>query len=122
LLSPAGRRGVSAPHDRSGSSPTGRARSTGRNRPSSGRPQANVDGAVKRCPTWRVSRMMRLDLAFADTSALLSLVAVLPLEPLDIASINATDVSLIEVVAVLRDFHDGRGSDILGASPGSARW
>jgi hypothetical protein len=58
--------------------------------------------------------MMRLDLAIADTSALLSLVGVLPLEPLDIASIYAPDVSLVEVVAVLRDFHDGRSSDILG--------
>jgi hypothetical protein len=57
---------------------------------------------------------MRLDTAVADTSALLSLVGVLPLEPLDVSSIVAADVSLVEIVAVLRSFHDGRTSDILG--------
>ncbi len=58
--------------------------------------------------------MMRLDVAVADTSALLSLVGVLPLEPIDVTTIFAADVSLIETIAVLRAFHEGRIADILG--------
>jgi hypothetical protein len=57
---------------------------------------------------------MRLDTAVADTSALLSLVGVLPLEPLDVEAIYAPDVSLVEVIAVLRSFHEGRLTDIYG--------
>ncbi len=57
---------------------------------------------------------MRLDMAVADTSALLSLVGVLPLEPLDVDMIYAPDVALVETVAVLRSFHDGRLTDIYG--------
>ena len=57
---------------------------------------------------------MRLDTAVADTSALLSLVGVLPLEPLDVAAIYAPDVALVEVIAVLRSFHEGRLTDIYG--------
>lgn len=57
---------------------------------------------------------MRLDTAVADTSALLSLVGVLPLEPLDVEAIYAPDVALVEVIAVLRSFHEGRLTDIYG--------
>jgi hypothetical protein len=57
---------------------------------------------------------MRLDVAVADTSALLSLVGVLPLEPLDVEAIYAPDVSLVEAIAVLRSFHEGRLTDIYG--------
>jgi hypothetical protein len=57
---------------------------------------------------------MRIDTAVADTSALLSLVGVLPLEPLDIEAIYAPDVALVEVIAVLRSFHEGRLTDIYG--------
>ena len=57
---------------------------------------------------------MRIDTAVADTSALLSLVGVLPLEPLDVEAIYAPDVALVEVIAVLRSFHEGRLTDIYG--------
>lgn len=57
---------------------------------------------------------MHLDLAIADTSALLSIVGVLPLEPPDVDMLYAPDVTLVEVIAVLRSFHDGRLSDIQG--------
>lgn len=57
---------------------------------------------------------MRLDLAVADTSALLALVGVLPVEPPDVGFLYAPDASLVELVAVLRSFHDGRSSDING--------
>ena len=57
---------------------------------------------------------MRLDLAVADTSALLALVGVLPIEPPDVGFLYAPDASLVESVAVLRSFHDGRSADING--------
>lgn len=57
---------------------------------------------------------MQLDTAVADTSALLSLVGVLPLEPLDVEAIYVPDVALVEVIAVLRSFHEGRLTDIYG--------
>lgn len=57
---------------------------------------------------------MRLDAAVADTSALLSLVGVLPLEPLEVEAIYSPDVSLVEAIAVLRSFHEGRLTDIYG--------
>lgn len=57
---------------------------------------------------------MRLDLAVADTSALLALVGVLPIEPPEVEFLYAPDSSLVEIVAVLRSFHDGRSVDING--------
>ena len=66
---------------------------------------------------------MRLDAAVADTSALLSLVGVLPLEPLDVEAIYAPDVALVEVIAVLRSFHEGRLTRTSTAiSPPSGQW
>ena len=44
----------------------------------------------------------------------MSLVGVLPLEPLDVEAIYAPDVALVEVIAVLRSFHEGRLTDIYG--------
>jgi hypothetical protein len=57
---------------------------------------------------------VRLDVAVADTSALLAIVGVLPIEPPDVGLLYAADCSLIEAVAVLRSFHDGRVVDIQG--------
>ena len=57
---------------------------------------------------------MRLDFALADTSALLAIVAVLPIEAPEVDVLYATDSSLVEAIAVLRSFHDGRLVDILG--------
>lgn len=50
----------------------------------------------------------------ADASALLSIVSALPLEPLELGSVLAPDAALSDVVAVLRRFHAGRPSDVLG--------
>ena len=57
---------------------------------------------------------MRLDFALADTSALLAIVGVLPIEAPEVDVLYATDSSLVEAIAVLRSFHDGRLVDILG--------
>ena len=57
---------------------------------------------------------MRLDFALADTSALLAIVGVLPIEAPEVDFLYATDTSLVEAIAVLRSFHDGRLVDILG--------
>ena len=57
---------------------------------------------------------MRLDIAVLDTSALLALVGVLPLDAPEVDIIYAPDGALLEVVAVLRSFHDGRLTDIQG--------
>lgn len=57
---------------------------------------------------------MRLESAVVDTSALLAIVGVLPIEPPDVAQLYAPESSLVEGVAVLRAFHEGRLSDILG--------
>ncbi len=57
---------------------------------------------------------MRLDFAVADTSALLAIVGVLPIEPPDVDFLYAADASLIEAIAVLRSFHEGRLTDIRG--------
>ena len=57
---------------------------------------------------------MRLDFALADTSALLAIVGVLPIEAPEVDDLYATDSSLVEAIAVLRSFHDGRLVDILG--------
>ncbi len=57
---------------------------------------------------------MRLDLAVADTSALLAMVGVLPIEPPDVSFVYAPDVALVETIAVLRSFHDGRLVDVNG--------
>jgi hypothetical protein len=69
---------------------------------------------------------MRLEAAVLDTSALLAILGVLPIEPPDVASALAADASLVDVVAVLRSFHDGRTSDVLGdlaiLGPMVARW
>jgi hypothetical protein len=58
--------------------------------------------------------MMRLDAAVLDTSALLALVGVLPVEAPDVGAMVAPDASLVEIITVLRSFHDGRGTDVLG--------
>jgi hypothetical protein len=57
---------------------------------------------------------MRLESAVVDTSALLAIVGVLPIEPPDVAQLYAPESSLVEGIAVLRSFHEGRLSDILG--------
>jgi hypothetical protein len=57
---------------------------------------------------------VRLDNAVVDTSALLAIVGVLPIEPPDIGTMYAADCSLVEAIAVLRSFHDGRLVDIQG--------
>jgi hypothetical protein len=57
---------------------------------------------------------MRLDFAVADTSALLAIVGVLPIEPPNVGFLYAVDASLIEAIAVLRSFHEGRLTDIRG--------
>lgn len=57
---------------------------------------------------------MRLDQAVVDTSALLAIVGVLPIEPPEISQIYAAESSLVEGIAVLRSFHDGRLVDVLG--------
>jgi hypothetical protein len=57
---------------------------------------------------------VRLDFAVADTSALLAFVGVLPIEPPEVNFLYATDTSLVEAIAVLRSFHDGRLTDIMG--------
>jgi len=50
----------------------------------------------------------------ADASALLSIVSALPLQPPELGSVLAPDAALSDVVAVLRSFHAGRPSDVLG--------
>jgi hypothetical protein len=57
---------------------------------------------------------VRLDIAVADTSALLAIVGVLPIEAPDVGFLYAADSSLAEAVAVLRSFHEGRLTDIQG--------
>lgn len=57
---------------------------------------------------------MRLDAAVVDTSALLAIVGVLPIEAPDVAEMHAAESSLVEAIAVLRSFHEGRISDVLG--------
>ena len=57
---------------------------------------------------------MHLDAAVADTSALLAIVGAMPLEPPDADALWAPDGALLEAVAVLRSFHDGRTPDVLG--------
>jgi hypothetical protein len=57
---------------------------------------------------------VRLDLGVADTSALLAIVGVLPIEAPDVGFLYAADASLAEAVAVLRSFHEGRLTDIQG--------
>jgi hypothetical protein len=57
---------------------------------------------------------MKLDSAVVDTSALLAIVGVLPIEPPDVAQLYAPESSLVESIAVLRSFHEGRLTDILG--------
>jgi hypothetical protein len=49
-----------------------------------------------------------------DASALLAMVGVLPLEPPAAQDVLAPDGALVDVVAVLRSFHEGRPSDVLG--------
>ena len=49
-----------------------------------------------------------------DTSALLAIVGVLPIEAPDVDRIYAAESSLVEAIAVLRSFHEGRLSDVLG--------
>jgi hypothetical protein len=57
---------------------------------------------------------VRLDFAVADTSALLAIVGVLPIEPPEVDFLYAVDASLVEAIAVLRSFHKGRLTDIRG--------
>ena len=57
---------------------------------------------------------MRLDFAVADTSALLAIVGILPIEAPEVNFLYAVDTSLVEAIAVLRSFHDGRLTDIQG--------
>lgn len=57
---------------------------------------------------------MRLDAAVVDTSALLAIVGVLPIEAPDVRDMYAPESSLVEAMAVLRSFHEGRLTDILG--------
>jgi hypothetical protein len=57
---------------------------------------------------------MHLRSAVADTSALLALVGAMPLEPPEVDDLYAPDGTLLEAVAVLRSFHDGRTADVLG--------
>jgi hypothetical protein len=57
---------------------------------------------------------VRLDFAVADTSALLAIVGVLPIEAPRVDFLYATDASLVEAIAVLRSFHEGRLTDIRG--------
>jgi hypothetical protein len=57
---------------------------------------------------------LRLDIAVVDTSALLAIVGVLPIEPPDVGTMYAPDCALVEAIAVLRSFHDGRLVDIQG--------
>jgi hypothetical protein len=57
---------------------------------------------------------VRLDFAVADTSALLAIVGVLPIEPPEVDFLYAVDASLVESIAVLRSFHEGRLTDIRG--------
>lgn len=57
---------------------------------------------------------MRLDIAVCDTSALLAIVGVLPLQPPEVDIIYAPDAALLEVIAVLRSFHEGRLVDVQG--------
>ena len=44
---------------------------------------------------------MRLDYAVADTSALLAIVGVLPIDAPDVGVLYSPDVSLVECIAVL---------------------
>jgi hypothetical protein len=57
---------------------------------------------------------VRLDAAVVDTSALVAIVGVLPIEAPDVREMYAPESSLVEAIAVLRSFHDGRLSDIQG--------
>ena len=57
---------------------------------------------------------MRLDLAVADTSALLAIVGVLPIQAPEVDFLYAPESSLVEAIAVLRSFHEGRLGDING--------
>ena len=50
----------------------------------------------------------------ADASALLAIVSALPVEPPEVRSVFAPDSALTDVIAVLRSFHGGRPSDVLG--------
>lgn len=58
--------------------------------------------------------MTHLDIAVADTTALLALVGVLPIEAPEVGMLYAPDAALLEAVAVLRAFHEGRTSELLG--------
>lgn len=57
---------------------------------------------------------MKLESAVVDTSALLAIFGVLPIEPPDVAQLYAPESSLVESIAVLRSFHEGRLVDIFG--------
>jgi hypothetical protein len=57
---------------------------------------------------------MKVDSAVVDTSALLAIVGVLPIEAPDVAQLYAPESSLVESIAVLRAFHEGRLVDIFG--------
>jgi hypothetical protein len=57
---------------------------------------------------------MRLDSAVVDTSALLAIVGVLPIDAPDVVQMYAAESSLVEAIAVLRSFHEGRLVDMLG--------
>jgi len=57
---------------------------------------------------------VRLDAAVLDTSALLAIVGVLPIEAPDVAQMYVPESSLVEGIAVLRSFHEGRLTDVLG--------
>jgi hypothetical protein len=56
----------------------------------------------------------RIDQAVADTSALLALVGVVPLEAPDVETLLAPDAALVEALAVLRAHHEGRPTDVVG--------
>jgi len=57
---------------------------------------------------------VRLDIGVGDTSALLAFVGVLPIQAPEVEFLYAPESSLVEAIAVLRSFHDGRIADIQG--------